>query len=100
LAAVRARVELPMFASGTAVSHAFAHIVEFGTPVQIGGLRVVSGDLLYGDAHGVQSVPSQLVDHIPGGVGSMTAHERKIIALCGSAQFSIDALTQLVRSAR
>lgn len=96
--AVRGRVGLPMFASGVAVSHAFAHIVEFGGPVQIGGLRVASGDLLFGDAHGLQSVPPQLVERIPDVVAGMMAHERKIIALCRSPKFSIDALTQLVRS--
>jgi len=89
-----------MFAAGVAVSHAFAHIVEFGEPVQIGGLRIASGDLLFGDAHGVQSVPPQLVDQIPAVVAGMKAHEREIIALCRSPQFSIDALTRLVRSSR
>jgi len=98
--AVRARVGLPMFASGIAVSHAFAHVVEFGEPVQIGGLRVGSGDLLFGDRHGLQSVPPQLVERIPDAAARMTAHERWIIALCRSPQFSIDALTQLVRSSR
>jgi regulator of RNase E activity RraA len=98
--AVRARVGLALFASGVAVSHAFAHIVEFGAPVRVGGLHVASGDLLFGDAHGLQSVPSQLIDRIPGVVAGMMAHERKIIALCRSPQFSIDALTQLVRSSR
>jgi 4-hydroxy-4-methyl-2-oxoglutarate aldolase len=98
--AVRARVGLPMFATGVAVSHAFAHIVEFGEPVTIGGLRIASGDLLFGDAHGVQSVPPQLVDQIPKVVAGMKAHEREILALCRSPQFSIDALTQLVRSPR
>jgi regulator of RNase E activity RraA len=99
-AAVRERVGLPMFAAGVAVSHAFAHIVEFGEPVKIGGLRIASGDLLFGDAHGVQSVPPQLVDQIPKVVAGMKAHEREILALCRSPQFSIDALTQLVRSPR
>jgi 4-hydroxy-4-methyl-2-oxoglutarate aldolase len=98
--AVRARVGLPMFANGVALSHAFAHIVEFGEPVQIGGLRVASGDLLFGDAHGVQSVPPPLVEQIPDVAASMMAHERKIIALCRSPQFSIDALIRLVRSSR
>jgi regulator of RNase E activity RraA len=99
-AAVRERVGLPMFATGVAVSHAFAHVVEFGRPVQIGGLNIATGDLLFGDAHGVQSVPPQLVDQIPKVVAGMKAHEREILALCRSPQFSIDALTQLVRSPR
>lgn len=100
LAAVRARVGLPFFASGVAVSHAFAHIVEFGAPVRIGGLPVATGDLLFGDAHGLQSIPQQLVDRIPDAVTAMMARERSILELCRSPQFSIDALAQLVRSSR
>jgi hypothetical protein len=45
-------------------------------------------------------VPPQLVDQIPRVVAGMKAHERDIIALCRSPQFSIDALTQLVRSSQ
>lgn len=97
-AAVQKHVAFPMFATGVAVSHAFAHIVEFGSPVQIGGLPVASGDLLFGDAHGVQSVPLQLVDQIPRVAAGMLAHEREVIALCRSPRFSIEALCQLVRS--
>jgi len=97
-AAVRAHVGFPMFATGVSVSHAFAHIVDFGAPVQIGGLRIASGDLLFGDGHGVQSIPPELVERIPSAAAAMKAHEREIIALCRSPQFSIDALTRLVRS--
>jgi len=31
-----------------AVSHAYAHLEEFGEPVEIGGLMISSGDLLHG----------------------------------------------------
>jgi 4-hydroxy-4-methyl-2-oxoglutarate aldolase len=46
-----------LFAGGVSVSHAYVHIVEFGAPVEIGGLKIQSGDLLHGDLHGVQSIP-------------------------------------------
>jgi hypothetical protein len=35
-----------MLSCGVAVSHAFAHIVDFGGPVKVGGLAVVTGDIL------------------------------------------------------
>jgi 4-hydroxy-4-methyl-2-oxoglutarate aldolase len=100
LAAVRGRVAFPLFASGVAVSHAFAHIVDFGAPVEIGGLPVASGDLLFGDAHGVQAVPPQLVERLPAAVAELTLREREIVALCRSPQFSLDALRALVRRSR
>src|SRR5690242_5124186 len=46
-----------VFAGNTAVSHGYAHIVEFGEPVEIGGLRIKPGDLLLGDQHGVLGIP-------------------------------------------
>jgi 4-hydroxy-4-methyl-2-oxoglutarate aldolase len=45
------------FASGVAISHAFAHIVDFGQTVEVAGLTVSTGDVLFGDAAGVLSVP-------------------------------------------
>ena len=54
-----------MFAAGIAVSHAFAHIVDFGQPVEVGGLAVATGDLLFGDGNGLLSVPPAIVEQIP-----------------------------------
>ena len=55
----------PLFAGSISVSHAYVHIVEFGAPVEIGGLKIQSGDLLHGDLHGVQSIPLAIADKIP-----------------------------------
>ncbi len=41
------------FAGRIAVSHAYAHVIEFGEPVEIGGLQIRPGDLLQGDQNGV-----------------------------------------------
>jgi 4-hydroxy-4-methyl-2-oxoglutarate aldolase len=46
-----------MYASHTSVSHAYAHIIEFGEPVEIDSLKISSGDLLHGDRHGVVHIP-------------------------------------------
>jgi 4-hydroxy-4-methyl-2-oxoglutarate aldolase len=91
-------VRLAVFAAGVSVSHAFSHIIDFGEPVQIGGLKVASGDVLFGDEHGVQSIPPALVDALPGAVGEMKAQERRVIEFCGAREFSIDGLRELVRS--
>ena len=87
-----------MFATGVAVSHAFAHIVDFGGPVEIGGLKIASGDLLFGDEHGLQAVPESVVDTIPGAVREMKAQEQRVVEFCRSQEFSIDGLRTLVRS--
>jgi regulator of RNase E activity RraA len=97
---VRDGLRLQMFATGVAVSHAFAHIVDFGGPVEIGGLKVQSGDLLFGDAHGVQSVPMSVAAAIPATVADMTMNEQEVIQYCRSREFSIEGLRKLVRSLR
>lgn len=89
---------LQMFATGVAVSHAFSHIVEFGGPVKIGGLNVVSGDLLFGDVNGLQCVPASLVNLLPAVVADMKSREQGVARFCRSPEFSIDGLRQLVRS--
>jgi 4-hydroxy-4-methyl-2-oxoglutarate aldolase len=89
---------IPFFASTVAVSHAFAHLVDFGGPVDIGGLKVESGDLLFGDGHGLQSIPLSIVDRLPGVAADLIAKERTVIQLCESPDFSLEKLRHLVRS--
>jgi 4-hydroxy-4-methyl-2-oxoglutarate aldolase len=86
-----------LFASGPAVSHAFAHIVEFGQPVEVGGLAVATGDILFGDGGGLLSVPPDLLPQIPDAVDRLHSKEAQVIAFCRSAEFSIDRLRALVR---
>ena len=76
-----------LFAGGVSVSHAYVHIVEIGTPVEIGGLKIQSGDLLHGDLHGVQSVPLEIAAQVPPVAARIAAKEQELIALCQSPGF-------------
>jgi 4-hydroxy-4-methyl-2-oxoglutarate aldolase len=86
-----------LFASAVAVSHAFAHIVDFGQPVAVGGLAVTPGDVLFGDAAGLLAIPAPLVDQLPDVIVRMQAQEEQVMAYCRSPQFSIDGLRALMR---
>jgi regulator of RNase E activity RraA len=90
-------IPFALFATSIALSHAFAHIVDFGEPVSVGGLQVTTGDLLFGDAHGLQSIPPAAVADLPGVAARLQARESEVIALCQSPSFSIDALRALLR---
>lgn len=85
-----------LFAGSLSVSHAYVHIVEFGTPVEIGGLKIQSGDLLHGDLHGVQSIPLEISDKIPLMAAKIIAKEQELITLCQSKDFSIEKLRAAV----
>lgn len=85
------------FAQAAAVSHAYAHIVEFGHPVDIGGLTISTGDLLHADMHGIVSVPHTVADRIPTAADAILSHERRVLELCRSKDFSIEKLRDAVR---
>ncbi len=85
-----------LFAACVAVSHAYAHIVEFGEPVEIGGLRIKPGDLLHGDRHGVHVIPKPIAAEIPRVADELLAHERELIEFCRSSDFSLDKLSSMI----
>ena len=86
-----------LFTGGTSVSHAYVHIVEFGTPVEVGRLKIQSGDLLHGDQHGVQSIPEDIATQIPPVAANIIAEEKALIKLCQSPNFSIEKLRAAVK---
>jgi 4-hydroxy-4-methyl-2-oxoglutarate aldolase len=110
-----------LFASSVAVSHAYAHIIEFGEPVEIGGLKrkgcgahhqssqelfraalrfarvpqkIRFGDLIHGDRHGVQTIPLEIATQVPAEASKILEEERKLIGFCRSAEFSLEGLSQ------
>ncbi len=93
-------IRFPLFAANVSVSHAYVHIVEFGTPVQIGGLGIQSGDLVHGDLHGIQTIPGDIAARIPPVAAEIAARERALIKLCQSPEFSIEALRAAVKKDR
>ena len=85
-----------LFAGSVSVSHAYIHIIEFGTPVEVGGLKIQSGELLHGDLHGVQSIPAAIAGKIPAAAATIVAREQELITLCQSRDFSIEKLRAAV----
>jgi 4-hydroxy-4-methyl-2-oxoglutarate aldolase len=92
-----AQLGFQMFASHLSVSHAYVHMVEFGQPVTVAGLRVSPGDVLVGDRHGLVSIPDSIVTEVPAVAERMAAAERDVISLCQSPQFSLEQLRVAVR---
>lgn len=91
LEAARA-VNFQMFARNVSVSHAFAHVYDFGGPVKVGNLLIHPGDLLHGDRHGVQTVPLEIAPKIPEMARQMLEDEGQIIALSRSSEFTAGKL--------
>jgi 4-hydroxy-4-methyl-2-oxoglutarate aldolase len=88
------------FAGSVSVSHAYVHIVEIGTPVEIGGLKMRTGELLHGDLHGVQSIPLDIAARIPAAAAQVAARKQELIALCKSPEFSLEKLRAAIAGER
>jgi len=83
------------FAGSVMVSHAYVHMVDFGTPVTIGGLEIKPGDLIHADLHGVQVIPEEIARAIPDAAEKIIAKERTIISLCQSPAFELNDLKRI-----
>jgi len=83
------------FAAGPCVSHAYVDLIDFGTPVKVGGLVVRTGDLLHGDKHGVLSIPLEIASEVPAAALKVAEREQRILAHCGSSNFDLEELKRL-----
>jgi 4-hydroxy-4-methyl-2-oxoglutarate aldolase len=93
-------LQFQMFARNLSVSHAFAHVFDFGGPVEVGQMQVRPGDLLHGDRHGVQTIPLAVAQKIPAVAKRMSGEEREIIEFCQSGGFTLEKLRSIVAALR
>jgi regulator of RNase E activity RraA len=98
LAAVE-KLGFHLFAGSISVSHSYAHIVEFGEPVEIGGLKIRPGDLVHGDRQGVLTIPLSIAAKVPAMAEQILEVERGLIEFCGSAHFSMNGLAEEIAKA-
>lgn len=91
--------KFPCFAGHVSPSHAYAHLIEFGEPIEMGTLKISPGDLLHADCHGVQKIPIEIADQLPERVQQIIARESKLIELCRSSDFSFETLKDVLDAA-
>ncbi len=80
------------FAGNIAVSHAYVHLVDCGSPVRVGGVRVSPGDLLHGDRHGVLVVPAEVAPTIAETAMEVERAERELIGYCQTCDVDVPGL--------
>jgi 4-hydroxy-4-methyl-2-oxoglutarate aldolase len=85
-------IGVQVFAGSVSVSHAYAHVVDFGDAIEIGGLRILPGDLLHGDVHGVHSIPVEIAHELPAVAEQVMREERELFRMCDRKDFSVDML--------
>jgi regulator of RNase E activity RraA len=87
-----------LYAGHTSVSHAYAHIADFGEPVEIGGLKFSSGDLLHGDRHGIVNIPLSIAAEVALEASKICRQERELIEFCQSPRFSLGELAERIQN--
>jgi 4-hydroxy-4-methyl-2-oxoglutarate aldolase len=91
------RIGFQMLAGNVSVSHAYAHIFDFGSAIQVGGLQVRPGDLIHGDLHGIQTVPGEIAAKIPDVALGIMQQRQRLVGLCRSADFSVSRLREALK---
>jgi 4-hydroxy-4-methyl-2-oxoglutarate aldolase len=87
-----------LFAGSVSVSHAYAHITEFGGMVEIGGLKIQPGDLIHGDRNGVHAIPLAIAAELPEMASKIIAEEQQLVEFCRSRRFSLEELADRLKA--
>ena len=86
-----------LFARHAAVSHSYMHLVDYGGEVEILGLNIHCGNLLFADCHGVLHIPGDIAPELPAVAAEIRAQEKRIVDLCRSPEFSIEKLQEAIQ---
>jgi len=81
-----------MLAATVVPSHAHVHVVDFGRPVSVAGMRVRDGDLIHADRHGAVVIPADAAEKIEAAAQQLRDRERVIIEAAREPGFSAEAL--------
>jgi regulator of RNase E activity RraA len=86
-----------MLAGSISPSHAFVHMEEYGTPVNVHGMAVESGDLIHADQHGAVVVPADKVDEMMQALIGLNEREAKIINAAKDPGVTVEKLKEAMR---
>ena len=77
-----------MLADRVIPSHAFVHVVDFGRPVDVAGMRVRDGDVIHADQHGAVVIPHDVIADVKAISQRIARQERVIIEAARQPGFS------------
>ena len=83
--------DFPVIAGSIGPSHAFVHVKEIGTPVDVMGMSVSEGDLIHADRHGALVIPSAVLPSLAVAVQKLIDTERLILDPAKAPNFDYEA---------
>ena len=81
-------------AGGIGPSHAFVHLTELDTPVNILGMEIAPGAFIHADQHGAMTVPSKHLDALPHALDLVVKREVPILKAARKKGFNIEKLKE------
>ena len=81
-----------VFAAGLVVAHGTFNIIDVGTPVELSGALVHTGDLIHGDPSGVTTVPLEVADKVYEQCQKVREREIGLRDYAHSREFSLEGL--------
>ena len=78
-------------------SHAWVHVVDWGTPVTIHGMDVEDGNLIHADMHGAVLIPSKSAKKVIEEAKKIAAKESILIQASQKPGFNMDRLREAWR---
>jgi 4-hydroxy-4-methyl-2-oxoglutarate aldolase len=84
-----------LFGLDPCVSHAYVRLVEFETPVLIGGVEIHSGDLIHADKHGVCLIPNDVGHRLAAACAEVERREQPLLEICRSDDFTLEEYIKL-----
>ena len=81
-----------MLAGRVIPSHAHVHVVDFGHPITVAGMRVADGDLIHADQHGAVVIPHDVADKVKEAALLIQRRERVIIDAAKQPGFNAEKL--------
>ena len=84
----------PVVAGSIGPSHAFVHVRELGTPVNVMGMTVNQGDLVHADQHGGLVIPPEVIPNLKAAIEKMWAGEKIVIGPSQQPDFDLGKLLE------
>jgi 4-hydroxy-4-methyl-2-oxoglutarate aldolase len=84
-----------LFGLNPCVSHAYVRLVDFGSPVVIGGVEIRSGELIHADKHGICLIPHEVATRLAQACIEVESRERPLLEMCRSEMFSLEEYIKL-----
>jgi regulator of RNase E activity RraA len=80
-------------------SHAWTHLVDFGTQVNVFGMTVQSGDLVHADRHGAVVIPHDVARKVPEAAALLGRREAVILTAVKAPGFKLADLKKAIGDA-